>query len=344
MSDASVEAVVDLVLAGRDAVVTGPGLRRVLDGVAGRLKESRSRVVRIAGLGSGEISLSALMAEVSSVEDLTAQDDAVLEHGFKTLTETGDRCDRVVLIVDRAEALQPAALRYVQFAGRAGGALRLVMGGGAAFVAGLGAAGFAALQERLAVHSPIVADEVAPLPAVTALPQRRRWVAWAAIGSAMAASAALGVGIDRLAFPAVPPSVQAELAPVPVVSVQPAAVVPLPPREAEVQPGPHPQADAIPVPAPGVATASPPPGVLTEPTPEPTQTPPPAPRQLAVRRALPQLRTASSGRPAQRRRETAFDSEYAPPGPWAQAYDRPPSYVGTYSADGSGYRTFRYGP
>ncbi len=163
-------------------LVTEPS-RAALDSVAVRLAALRSRVLRPSGADA--LTLPGLLAQIvgrASGETLTAPD---LERGFELLTEAGSDSDRIVLLVDRADALDPAALRYIQMLIR-DAPLRLLLVGGPRLYKLLMQDEFGALRRGLvtyAAKAPAVADIPPPLPAV-ALPvlwtgkpaQRGRWV------------------------------------------------------------------------------------------------------------------------------------------------------------------------
>lgn len=122
---------VDQVLGGGDAILAAAngGGQDLLDQAAERLEALRLRVLRASAAAPGGLSLSGLMAQVTGQPDLTAHDDKVLDRGFQALTVPGAGCDGIVLMIGGAEALQRTALRYLQFACRAGSSLRLVLAG-----------------------------------------------------------------------------------------------------------------------------------------------------------------------------------------------------------------------
>ncbi len=222
------------VLNGDDAVLIvegdeGPGL---LDEAALQLAARHHRVLRAAAAGPGGLGLSGLMAQVAGQPNLTAQDDAVLELGFRMLTVPDETCAQIVLLVSGAQALQRKTLRYIQFACETGASLRLVLVGepGLMEVLGWEAADF--LHARLGSR-PVIAVEApepgAALPGSAAragtvsaerpwhggMPQagrvapatsRARWLAGGAVlGLAVVlgvAAVALGVRPDRLGGPA----------------------------------------------------------------------------------------------------------------------------------------------
>ena len=225
------------VLNGGDAVliVEGDDGPALLDEAALQLAARHHRVLRAAAAGPGGLSLSGLIAQIAGRPDLTAQDDAVLELGFRTLTVLDGTCSQIVLLVSGAQALQRKTLRYIQFACEAGASLRLVLAGepGLMEVLGWDAANF--LRARLGSR-PVIAVEApdpgAALPGpavrnaaagarpagqpwhgrapqsgpVASTASRARWLAGGAVlGLAVVsgvAAVALGVRPDRHGWPA----------------------------------------------------------------------------------------------------------------------------------------------
>ena len=228
------------VLGGGDAVliVEGDAGPALLDEAASQLAARRYRVLRAAAAGPGGLSPSGLMAQVVGQPDLAAQDDALLELGFRMLTVPDPTCAGIVLLVSGAEALQRKTLRYIQFACEAGASLRLVLAGepGLMEVLGWEAADF--LHARLGSR-PVIAvegpDPAAALPGlavrnavvealsagrprqgrilqsgpVASTASRARWLAGGAVlGLAVVsgvAAVALGVRPDRQGWPALGP-------------------------------------------------------------------------------------------------------------------------------------------
>ena len=231
----------DQVLAGGDAVllVEGDEGRTLLDEAAQHLAGQRHRVLRADAGGPGGLGLSGLMAQVAGQPGLAAQDDAVLERGFRMMTAPDAACTHIVLLVSGAQDLHRKTLRYIEFACRAGASLRLVLAGEPSLMQVLSwdEAGF--LHARLASR-PVIAVEapepgaavlVAPHPDVSAAtvpvrpgaggaapysaqvapaaakvrPSAGRPMIGLAIASGMATSLALGVGISRHEWPTVQP-------------------------------------------------------------------------------------------------------------------------------------------
>lgn len=162
---AALRRLLDQVIAGSDVVLTADdaGGRAVLDAAAERLPGLRRRALRVHALSPGGISLSGMMTQVTDRPDPEDQDDQLLEQGFQALTVTDAACDGIVLLVSDAHLLQRAALRYVQFARRAGMGLRVVLAGRPELLDLLGADEFGFLQARFAAGSTIALP--APEPA-----------------------------------------------------------------------------------------------------------------------------------------------------------------------------------
>ncbi len=173
----------DSVLAGHDVTlfIRGDGGRELLDAAAERLPALRCRVLRAAGTPSEGLSLPLLLAQVTMGQGTwhpvpSAQNDEFLRRSFQALTVLDGTCDRIVLLVSDANALQPAALRYIQLACRAGASLQLVLAGKRGFLDLLSPAEFADLRARLATGPIITPLPPGPavLPAAFVAPQRPR--------------------------------------------------------------------------------------------------------------------------------------------------------------------------
>ncbi len=163
----------DQVMAGGDAVVDGPGASVLLDQAAALLAVRRSRVLRAAAAGPEGLSLEELMAQVAGRAEPGSPGDTSLEQGAQALTVLDARCDRIVLLLDDAETVRPAALRYIQLACRTSVKLRLVLAGMPDEVDG---AEFASLRARLQVQPVLMLDGSLP----NAVPAPRAPVAPAA--------------------------------------------------------------------------------------------------------------------------------------------------------------------
>ncbi len=267
----------DQVVAGRDAVVDGPGASVLLDQAAPLLAARRWRVLHAAAAGPEGLGLEELMAQAAGRSDAGSPDDPSLEQGAQALTVLDERCDGIVLLVDDAETVQPAALRYIQLACRTSAKLRLVLAG---MPEGLGGAEFASLRARLQAQPVLMLDgslpNAVPQPALRvpaarteqpsaawrlAAPSSERpklaaqatsrwaWLAAAALG--MAGCIAVGVlaarrvpeqpggaaAVVSAAQPAVPP-VDSSEAPVFVTTSPPAQEAPATPRPASGPPDP----------------------------------------------------------------------------------------------------------
>ncbi|MGI4953465.1 MAG: hypothetical protein ACRYGM_16800 [Janthinobacterium lividum] len=267
----------DQVMAGRDAVVDGPGASVLLDQAAALLAARRLRVLRAAAAGPEGLGLQELMAQVAGGPDAGSPDGTSLEQGAQALTVLDGRCDGIVLLLDDAETVQPTALRYIQLACRTSAKLRLVLAG---MPEGLDGAEFASLRARLQAQPVLVLDgslpNVVPQPAPRApaarpeqppvawrlaappserpklavqATSRRTWLAAAALG--MAGCVAVGVLAARhtperpggaaamvpATQPTVPPMIASE-APVAVTTPTPAVEAPAISGPASASPDP----------------------------------------------------------------------------------------------------------
>lgn len=347
---------VDQVLGGGDAILAAAnsGGQELLDQAAERLEALRLRVLRASAAAPGGLSLSGLMAQVTGQPDLTAHDDEVLDRGFQALTVPGAGCDGIVLMVGGAQALQRTALRYLQFACRAGSALRLVLAG----EHGPDLAGdeVSHLRTRLAAHPVItvasgVAPALAPRPAIyDAGPDAGHdggapLPAGSPVPMARPAPAAEASARPALSRPAVllarPAARSGQRAIWAVVAMGMAGSAALglwvgrqgrlgaehPPALAGVQPAST-ALPALPAPAGAVTAGAPPravpdadPGV-SPPTPQPASTPPHSVASGREAPAPPQA--AAPPRPAAHHREQATARHTPSPLPRAPATARPP--------------------
>ena len=153
--------------------------RAVLDDVAAQLVVQRSRVLRPPALDAMTLPglLAALVAQTPDTASDTAAAVPDLERGFELLTDPGPDLQRIVLMLDQADALDPAALRYVQFAAH-GAPLRLVFAGGHGLCALLGREEFGLLRRRFIGYAPAAPPELAkaatPIPSFVADPASSR--------------------------------------------------------------------------------------------------------------------------------------------------------------------------
>ena len=156
----------DSVLAGNDVTlfIRSDDGRELLDVAAERLAMCRCRVFRAAGTSSEGLSLPVLMAQVIGQPAPGVHNDEALKRGFQALTTLDATCDRIVLLVSDANTLQPAVLRYIQLACKAGTTLQLVLAGKRGFLELLSPHEFAPLRARLAT-GPIITP-LSPIPTV----------------------------------------------------------------------------------------------------------------------------------------------------------------------------------
>ncbi len=213
--DLSSEVLTSEILAsiiGRDGHVLLPAdaPQVVLDRVAARLAALRSQVLRPSTIDA--LTLPGLLAQLVGRTPGKSPEAPDLERGFEMLTDPGMGCDRIVLLLDRADAIDPAALRYVQLLIR-DAPLRLLFVGGPVFYGLLVQEDFGALRRafvRYATETPTATVGPAPIPlaglaapeafaaAPPSLLQSRKlaWSGrWLLVGASMAASA---VGISWL--------------------------------------------------------------------------------------------------------------------------------------------------
>lgn len=167
-------------VAGRDEHVLLPAgvSRAVLDDVAARLAALRSRVLRPST--TGVLTLPGLLAQIVGRRPDAALEASDLERGFELLT-VGPDCDRIVLLLDRADALDEAALRYLQMAIR-DAPLRLLFVGGSRLDELLAGEDFRALRRGFVRHAaPSSADPDPPFA-------KRRSGRWLLAGASVGAS------------------------------------------------------------------------------------------------------------------------------------------------------------
>lgn len=240
-NDGALGRLLDQVRAGTDCLVEGmPGASRGLFARAAAAAAGWAEIISVVS-PSGELGLSALIAQVSGQPDFDEQDDAVLELGFKRLTAS----DRpTVLMLWAPQGIAMPTLRYLQYVRRSAPGLVIVAFGSPALDAALEQPGAAALRARLRAAPAIVADEetappplaeIPPLAAVAgpiplSIPVRRRaWLLpWGAAVVSVAAASVIVVQLSRVPDLDAPVSVPVS-APVPVpVPVSTAATTPAP--------------------------------------------------------------------------------------------------------------------
>ena len=215
--DDPVDTIVTAVVAGGHILLPATLELGLLDAIASRLAGACTRVLRPATQGT--LTLAGLLADIAGHKTNAPLSGLDLERGFELLTGTGPEhgrpgCDRIVLMLDRADALDAAALRYLQLAAR-GTVLQLLFSAGPGLRALLEWEEFGHLRRGFVEHpfpqieAPFAIQAPVPIPGlkpaqVTAIEQpsptdpapfrRGRWVL-AGVGAAVVASIA---GILRL--------------------------------------------------------------------------------------------------------------------------------------------------
>ncbi|MBC7800390.1 MAG: hypothetical protein H7Z10_07195 [Gemmatimonadaceae bacterium] len=174
-----------------------------VDEVVDRLAVRRNRVIRPAT--RDPLTLPGLLAQVVGRPADGTLDPADLETGFDLLTNPGREFDRIVMVLDRADALDAPALRYIQLATR-DAPLRLVFVGGPGLHSLLAREEFAATR-RVLGRPLSEASRVASPPAASSAGEQLDLAAepWAA---AMASPPDADPPIDvprAAALPAAPP-------------------------------------------------------------------------------------------------------------------------------------------
>ena len=121
----------DRVLRGADVTLIsegdGGGVSLAL--AADCLAELRSRILWAAEVLPGTLGVPMPSPHMAGQSNASVLDDELLTHGFQTLTVLDQTCDRIVLLVSDAHALQYPALRYIQFVSRSGAPLQFVFCG-----------------------------------------------------------------------------------------------------------------------------------------------------------------------------------------------------------------------
>ncbi len=350
------------VVSGRDVSIIAPdgAADALLDKATRSLAIQDSRVFRMAATASDGLSIARMVAEVTGRLERAQQDDRVLEEAFNNLTVLDGTCERIVLLVSGAEALQRSTLRYLQFIMQVGPRLQVVFAGAPGFLTALGTYEFAPLHARLTARAAIMLDPASPIP--VSLPRRvglGRYGVLAGCGAAMAACIAFaGWSLRYDPGPA---------------HAQQAAVRPdaLPGAAGPALPAPLPA--PLPVPAPAPVAAPVPPGLATPPA-APVL---PAPAAPGLMDAAPPVRSADSDPRDSKVRLEALSAELEaarhqsrrtaavarrspraailaeplpappdiPPRPPAEsqeaAADKRERLIGSYTTDANGVRAFR---
>lgn len=160
----------DRILRGTDAtlIADGDAARVLLDLVADCLSGRRIRTLRDAEVLPSRLTASSLLGHAAEQAKASLPDDAALSRSFQALTVLDQSCDRIVLLVGDAHAVQHSALRYVQFASRSAAHLQLVFCGTRALFDLLNIEEFAWLRARLMTDpililaAPVPEDENTP--------------------------------------------------------------------------------------------------------------------------------------------------------------------------------------
>ncbi len=154
----------DRILDGADVILVteGDGGRMLLDLAADCLTGLRSRVLRAADVLPSALGVPTSLAPLAGQPKTSVPDDEVLSRDFKGLTVLDETCDRIVLLVSNAHALQLPALRYIQLASRFGAHLRLVFCGRPGLFDALDTGELAWLRTRLTAG--LVLALAAPIP------------------------------------------------------------------------------------------------------------------------------------------------------------------------------------
>ena len=170
----------DNILGGGDVILIGDGgeERALLDRAATRLADMRSRILQASDVLPDGIRASMQSRDRADPSRSSIPDDEFLTHSYTALTVLDESCDRIVLLVGDAHALQHSALRYIQFVSRSCGHLQLVFCGTHEFLDLLEVDRFAWLRARLlaglvvSLATPIVRVPIA-LPPIPFVPDTR---------------------------------------------------------------------------------------------------------------------------------------------------------------------------
>lgn len=129
----------------------GAGTTALLNQAEYELSSYCVRCVRVHGPASGGLALRDLIAQVVGRSDAAALMDHELKAGFLALTEPGEGCDLVALLVAEAHSLLPSAVRYIQLACRSSPKLRVVLAGHPSLATALAPDEFAYLRQAAQV-------------------------------------------------------------------------------------------------------------------------------------------------------------------------------------------------
>ena len=122
---------VDSILGGGDVILISDGgdERALLDQAATSLAGMRTRVLRASDVLPDGIRVSMQSGDTADPSRSSIPDDEFLTQSYVALTVLDETCDRIVLLISDAHALQHSALRYIQFVSRSCGHLQLVFCG-----------------------------------------------------------------------------------------------------------------------------------------------------------------------------------------------------------------------
>lgn len=100
----------------------------ILEQAATELVQLRCRALYVSA-EPAPLSLPALLQQILRHPYAAHTSGDELERSHRCLTEKTEDCDRVALLIDRAERLEANALRYIQLTARASPVLRVVFAG-----------------------------------------------------------------------------------------------------------------------------------------------------------------------------------------------------------------------
>ena len=192
----------DRILRGTDAtlIADGDAACVLLDLAADCLSGRRIRILRAAEVLPNGLTAPTPSPHIAAQAKVSLPDDAALSRSFQALTVLDPSCDRIVLLVGDAHALQHSALRYIQFASRSAAHLQLVFCGTRALFDLLDIEEFAGLRARLTTSpvltlaAPVPEDGDTPPPSVPHAPAA--WAGEAAAPSPIARRPAVSANRD----------------------------------------------------------------------------------------------------------------------------------------------------
>ena len=103
--------------------------RDMLDEAAGRLADTRTRVLRAAPGTERSLTLSSLVSQIAGQSSTPDRGVDVKTKGYRALTQLDQTCDRIALLVSDAQALDRNALDYLKLVRREQSPLSLVLAG-----------------------------------------------------------------------------------------------------------------------------------------------------------------------------------------------------------------------